>query len=163
MSFLKGFTNLFDWMFPKTYQEMSDDLDNQMQELYDRNGWGKYNNPLQGYQNAVDINRVLEAEKQFHNSIDDHWYAKYLRGEPVEYHGSIADLEKLISSYKPGSFIPYSIYDESDGSVTAHFKDGEYVSILLNDNITVFKSFYGSEIIGCRINNLKKVKNETNK
>jgi hypothetical protein len=53
-------------MFPKTYQEMSDDLDESMQELYTRNGWGKYNNPLQGYQNAVDINRVLDAEKQFH-------------------------------------------------------------------------------------------------
>lgn len=70
MSFLKGFTSLFDWMFPKTYQEMSDDLDNQMQELYNRNGWGKYNNPLQGYQNAVDINRVLEAEKEFNEQIE---------------------------------------------------------------------------------------------
>ena len=163
MSFLKGFLSLFDWMFPpKTYQELSDDLDVKMQELYDRCGWGKYNNPLKGHQNAVDINGVLEAEKQFHNSIDDYWYAKYLRGEPVEYHGSISDLEKVIDSYKPGSFVPYSIYDESDDSVTAHFKNGEYVSILLNDNITVFKNFYDGEIIGCRINNLKKDKHEIN-
>ena len=122
---------------------------------------GKYTNPLQGHQNAVDINRALEAEKQFHNSIDDHWYAKYLRGEPVEYHGSISDLEKVIDSYKSSSFVPYSIYDESDDSVTAHFKNGEYVSILLNDNITVFKNFYDGAIIGCIINNLKKDKHET--
>lgn len=134
MSFLKGFTSLFDWMFPKTYQEMNDTLDDTMQDLYDRHGWGQYQNPLNGYQKSVDINRALES-----------------------------DLEKLIDSYKPGSFIPYFIYDESDDSVTAHFKNGEYVSILLNDNITVFKSFYGGEIIGCRINNLNKVKHETNK
>jgi len=65
MSLLKGFTSLFDWMFPsKTYQELSDDLDIKMQELYDRNGWGKYNNPLQGYHNAVDINRAIELQKE---------------------------------------------------------------------------------------------------
>jgi len=64
MSFLKGFTSLFDWMFPQTYQEMSDDLDEQMQELYDRNGWGQYNNPLKGYQNTVDINRTIELQKE---------------------------------------------------------------------------------------------------
>ena len=64
MSFLKGFTSLFDWMFPpKTYQELSDDLDDKMQELYNRCGWGKYNNPLQGYQNAVDINRALHSKE----------------------------------------------------------------------------------------------------
>ena len=75
MSFLKGFTSLFDWMFPKTYQEMSDDLDNSMQELYTRNGWGKYNNPLKypypstenpcsvsySHNLAADINRAINS------------------------------------------------------------------------------------------------------
>jgi len=64
MSFFKGFLSLFDWMFPQTYQELSDDLDEQMQELYDRNGWGQYNNPLKGYQNTVDINRAIELQKK---------------------------------------------------------------------------------------------------
>lgn len=79
MSFLKGFLSLFDWMFPpKSYQELSDDLDEQMQDLYDRNGWGGYNNPLkypyQSVENpcsvsyshnlAVDISRVLELQKE---------------------------------------------------------------------------------------------------
>lgn len=127
MSFFKGFTSLFDWMFPKTYQEMSDNLDERMQELYIKNGWGTYTNPL---------TRSMSSEEW--NS-----FVNYV-------------------SYKPGSFVPYSIYDESDDSVTAHFKDGEYVSILLNENITVFKNFYDGEIIGCRINNLQKVKYETN-
>jgi len=62
MSLLSGFLSLFDWMFPpKTYQELSDDLDNEMQLLYEKMGWGKYNNPLKGYQNAVDINRAIES------------------------------------------------------------------------------------------------------
>jgi len=132
MSLLKGFTSLFDWMFPsKSYQELSDDLDNKMQELYDRNGWGKYNNPLKGYQNSVDINRSLEAEQSFHHSIDEY-----------------------LNLYKSGTFIPYAIYNKQDDSLTVHFKDGEYVSIFLNDTVTVFKSFYSGEIIGCRINNI---------
>jgi len=135
MSLLKGFSSLFDWMFPpKSYQELSDDLDNRMQDLYDRNGWGKYNNPLSGYQNAVDINRVLEAEQSFHNSIDEY-----------------------LNLYKSGTFIPHAIYNKHDDSLTAHFKDGEYVSMLLNDTVTVFKSNYGSEIIGCRIHNINKL------
>lgn len=47
MSFIKGFMSLFDW-FPesKSYKELSDNLDNDMQKLYDQMGWGKYNNPL---------------------------------------------------------------------------------------------------------------------
>jgi len=79
MSFLKGFLSLFDWMFPsKSYQELSDDIDAQMQDLYDRNGWGKYNNPLkypyQSVENpcsvsyshnlATDISRAIELQKE---------------------------------------------------------------------------------------------------
>jgi hypothetical protein len=122
MSFLKGFLSLFDWMFPpKSYQELSDDLDNRMQDIYDRNGWGKYNNPL---------TRTVSSD----------------------------ELNEYLFSYKPGTFIPYAVYSKKDNSLTAHFKDGEYVSIFLNDTVTVFKSFYGGEIIGCRINNINQLK-----
>ena len=38
MSFWKGFSSLFDWMVPKTLDESLHDLDNNMQELYDRMG-----------------------------------------------------------------------------------------------------------------------------
>ncbi len=41
-SFLKGFLSIFDWMFPKSLEEQFEDLDNSMQNLYDRMGWGKY-------------------------------------------------------------------------------------------------------------------------
>lgn len=79
MSLLKGFTSLFDWMFPpKTYQELSDDLDNKMQELYDEHGWGKYTNPLKypyhsvenpcsvsySHNLAADISRAIELQKE---------------------------------------------------------------------------------------------------
>ena len=124
MSLLKGFTSLFDWMFPpKTYQELSDNLDEKMQDLYDRNGWGKYYNPL-------NTRTITMSSDEFNEYF----------------------------SYKPGNFIPYALYDDSSDSVTVHFKDGEYVSIVLNDTVTVFKSFYGGEIIGCRINNIECLK-----
>lgn len=47
-SFLKGFLSLFDWMIPpyKNYDEFSQELDDKMQDLYDKMGWGKYENPL---------------------------------------------------------------------------------------------------------------------
>ena len=85
MSFLKGFLSLFDWMFPpKSYQELSDDLDIKMQELYDKMGWGKYNNPLHypypsidnpcsvsyAHNVAADINRAMELTKETENETN---------------------------------------------------------------------------------------------
>jgi len=79
MSFIKGFTSLFDWMFPsKTYQELTEELDEKMQDLYDKNGWGQYQNLLKypypstdnpcavsyGYNLAADINRAIEEIKK---------------------------------------------------------------------------------------------------
>lgn len=59
MSLLKGFTSLFDWMFPKT-------LDDSMQDLYDNMGWGKYvAYPTTGAFNmAVDITSTTEPPPQ---------------------------------------------------------------------------------------------------
>lgn len=76
MSFLKGFFSLFDWMFPKTLEEQFEDLDNSMQDLYDRMGWGEYKkpHPMSGWNYAVDINRLLEEEKQFNNALDNYIY-----------------------------------------------------------------------------------------
>lgn len=78
MSLLEGFSSLFNWIFPsKTYQELSDDLDNKMQDLYDKHGWGKYNNPLKypyistnnpcsvsySHNLAADITRAIENQE----------------------------------------------------------------------------------------------------
>lgn len=50
----EGWYSMFSWMLPtpkmRTYKEMSDDLDEQMQELYDRYGWGEYKNPLHSWE-----------------------------------------------------------------------------------------------------------------
>lgn len=73
-SFCKGFFSLFDWMFPRPIEEQLNELDNSMQDLYDRMGWGKYNSSTKAFSTATDINRVLEAEKQFNNAVDDYLY-----------------------------------------------------------------------------------------
>ena len=47
MSFWKNLINIFN-LFPssKNYNQLSNELDQNMQKLYDDMGWGKYNNPL---------------------------------------------------------------------------------------------------------------------
>jgi hypothetical protein len=55
--FLKGFMSLFDWMSPRSLEEQMDDLDDRMQNLYDKMGWGQYKNPINNSWNtAMDIN-----------------------------------------------------------------------------------------------------------
>jgi hypothetical protein len=46
-------------MFPKTLKEQTEDLDERMQNLYDKMGWGNYENPLDkmgwgNYENPLD-------------------------------------------------------------------------------------------------------------
>lgn len=69
-SFWKSFASIFN-LFPSTkiYAEQNEELDNQMQDLYDRMGWGKYNFPIGASNTSVDINRVLEAEQSLMNEI----------------------------------------------------------------------------------------------
>jgi len=64
---LKGFSSLFNWIFPsKTYQELSYDLDNKTQDLYDKHIKYPYistNNPCSvSYSSnlAADITRAIE-------------------------------------------------------------------------------------------------------
>jgi hypothetical protein len=66
MSFLKGFTSLFDWMFPKTLEEQFEDLDNSMQNLYTRMGWGKYKPypTTAAFNMAMDIALTTEPSTQ---------------------------------------------------------------------------------------------------
>ena len=82
-SFLKGFFSLFDWMFPKRLDESMDNLDNQMQDLYDRMGWGKYLYPNNNcsYITTNDINRVLEAEQSLMNDIYGYNFRKIVTKE----------------------------------------------------------------------------------
>jgi hypothetical protein len=56
MSLLKGFTSLFDWMFPKTLNESLEGLDESLQHLYDKMNWGKY----QAYPTAAAWNVAVD-------------------------------------------------------------------------------------------------------
>jgi hypothetical protein len=62
-SFWKGFCNLFGCFSPKT-------LDESMEDLYSRMGWGQYHNPCESYNTSVDINRALE-QQEFSDTIKD--------------------------------------------------------------------------------------------
>lgn len=62
-SFWKGFCNLFGCFSPKT-------LDESMEDLYERMGWGQYHNPCESYNTAIDINRALE-DQEFSDMIKD--------------------------------------------------------------------------------------------
>ena len=66
MSFLKGFISLFDWMLPKTLEEQFEDLDNSMQNLYDRMGWGKYKEhpTTAAFNMAMDMSPITESSTQ---------------------------------------------------------------------------------------------------
>lgn len=74
MSFWKGFFGLFDWMFPRSMEEQLNELDNSMQDLYDRMGWGKYALPNSNcsYFSKNDIDSILEAKQQFNNAVDNY-------------------------------------------------------------------------------------------
>lgn len=72
-SFWKGFFSLFDWMFPRSTEEQLNELDNSMQDLYDRMGWGKYTRPNK-YFSKNNIDKISEAEKQFNNAVDNYLY-----------------------------------------------------------------------------------------
>jgi len=67
-SFLKGFLSIFDWMFPKTLEQSMEDLDNRMQDLYDRMGWGQYKNPLNKSWNTVTANDIIQETYMIDNN-----------------------------------------------------------------------------------------------
>lgn len=71
MSFMKGFFSIFNCMSP-----MEEKLDDTIQDLYDRMNWGKYSYPNINcsYVSGHDIDRVLEAEENFNNYLDDYIY-----------------------------------------------------------------------------------------
>jgi hypothetical protein len=66
-SFLKGFCSIFDWMTPRSMEEQLKDLDDSMQDLYDRMGWGTYSYPNNNctYISDNDIDRIEEAKTQY--------------------------------------------------------------------------------------------------
>ena len=149
MSLLKGFTSLFDWMFPpKTYQELSDDLDNKMQELYDRCGWGKYNNPLQGHQTSVDINRVLDAHESFRKELE----------ECGVYNTMTVD--EYFKKYNPCLFTPATSYSEDMDAIEVIFQNESFNVKNVNEALDLYIGTESGQVVGLNVLQIKKLMKE---
>lgn len=81
--FLKGFFSLFDWMSPKTLEEQFEDLDDSMQNLYDKMGWGQYKKPssMKCWNDTTDTNRALETNQDLVNNIYGYSFRKIVTKE----------------------------------------------------------------------------------
>ena len=139
-SFLKGFLSLFDWMSPKTLDESMDDLDNSMQNLYDRMGWGKYNNNT-----ASDLTRSIKKD-----TIEE------VYGD-VRAVTSSQFLDEMIKQFPSGSFVPYAYYNADMDSIQVYFKDTSSYTQLLNQNVEIHLSHDTDEITGATILNIKQL------
>jgi len=156
MSFLKGFISLFDWMFPpKNYQELSDELDNKMQNLYDKMNWGKYNNPIKG-KNAD--NKLLNDPKN-QQAIEELLKKKTIccKNKVLGVKESKKVLKEYINNYKPKPFVPYAFYNADMDAIEAYFKNDSCYTKTLNNSIELHLSHDNDEIVGINILNIKKL------
>jgi len=158
MSFLKGFFSLFDWMSPKTLEESFEDLDNSMQNLYDRMGWGKYHkltpmNP--SYNTAMDLTRSISSD-EWNTMIKDNKTVEEVYGN-VKIVTSSQFLEEMIKLVPSGSFQPYAYYNEDMDSIQVYFKDTSSYTQPLNQNVEIHLSHDTDEITGATILNIKQL------
>lgn len=60
-NYIKSFFNIFS-LFPssKNYDELTLELNNSMQDLYDKMGWGQYIDPLSNF-------TIVQKQKMHHN------------------------------------------------------------------------------------------------
>lgn len=127
MSFLKGFNSLFDWMFPKTLKEYNEQLDERMQNLYDKMGWGSYKNPL---------TRTISAE-EWKSMVD-----KYIEENPIN------------EPCKP--YIDYNIDGDMFHIFWDCNTDFYVEPVKENLNIELIKEFDTDRIVGVNIRNVKR-------
>ena len=144
-SFLKGFFSLFDWMTPKSLEESMNDLDNSMQNLYDRMGWGKYNHPCAAYNTAGDLTRSIKKD-----TIEE------VYGD-VRVVTSSQFLDEMIKQFPSGSFVPYAYYNADMDSIQVYFKDTSSYTQPLNRNVEIHLSHDTDEITGATILNIKQL------
>ena len=143
-SFLKGFLSLFDWMNPKTLDESMDDLDNSMQNLYDRMGWGLYINPWE-VNTAGDLTRSIKKD-----TIEE------VYGD-VRVVTSSQFLDEMIKLVPSGKFQPYAYYNADMDSIQVYFKDEGSYTQPLNQNVEIHLSHDTDEIAGATILNIKQL------
>ena len=144
-SFLKGFLSLFDWMSPKSLEESMDDLDNSMQDLYNRMGWGKYNNPCAAHNHSADLTRSIKKD-----TIEE------VYGD-VRAVTSSQFLDEMIKLVPSGKFQPYAYYNADMDSIQVYFKDDGSYTQPLNQNVEIHLSHDTDEITGATILNIKQL------
>lgn len=150
-SFLKGFFGLFDWMFPKTLDESLNGLDDQMQDLYDKMGWGKYNNPCA----AGDLTRSISSN-EWNNMVQNNKTVEQVYGKTRAVTSS-QFLDEMIKLVPSGSFQPYAYYNADMDALQVYFKDTSYYTQPLNKNVEIHLSHDTDEIIGATILNIRKL------
>lgn len=150
MTFIKGFLSIFDWMFPKTLDESLNDLDDQMQDLYTKMGWGKYNNPCAG-----DLTRSIGSD-EWNSLIKDNKTVEQVYGN-IRAVTSSQFLDEMIKLVPTGQFIPYAYYNEDMDSIQVYFKDTSSYTQPLNENVEIHLSHDADEITGATILNIRKL------
>lgn len=156
MSFMKGFFSLFDWMFPKTLDESLSGLDDQMQDLYNKMGWGKYNNPCA----AGDLTRSISSN-EWNNMVENNKIVEQVYGKTRAVISS-QFLDEMIKLVPSGQFIPYAYYNADMDSIQVYFKDTSSYTQPLNKNVEIHLSHDTDEIIGATILNIRKLIGENN-
>lgn len=151
MSFMKGFFSLFDWMFPKTLDESLNGLDDQMQDLYDKMGWGKYNNPCA----AGDLTRSISSN-EWNNMVENTKIVEQVYGKTRAVISS-QFLDEMIKLVPSGQFIPYAYYNADMDSIQVYFKDTSSYTQSLNKNVEIHLSHDTDEITGATILNIRKL------
>lgn len=144
MSFIQGFMSLFDWFSaPKSYDQLTNDLDSDMQSLYNKMGWGKYNNPLK---ETV----IMGANGQLTTLDQD---AK----DSITICTSKQFLEEMLKLVPSGPFVPYAYYNEDMDSIQVYFKDEDSYTQPLNKWLELHLSHDTDEIVGVNVLNVRKV------
>jgi hypothetical protein len=164
MSFLKGFFSLFDWMFPKSLEERFEELDDSMQKLYTKMGWGDYKNPMPNsprnfinpsWNTSADYTRSISSE-EWNNMIKDNKTVEEVYGD-VKAVTSSQFLDEILRLVPSGEFQPYAYYNKDIDSIQAYFKDEGCYTKTLNDNIELYISFESGEIVGIKLLNIKQI------
>lgn len=155
-SFWKSFVSIFN-LFPgsKTYCEQKDELDNQMQDLYDRMGWGKYNNPCAAYNTASDLTRSISSN-EWNNMVENNKTVEQVYGKTRAVTSS-QFLDEMIKLVPSGCFQPYAYYNEDMDALQVYFKDTSSYTQPLNQNVEIHLSHDADEITGATILNIKQL------
>lgn len=147
MSFWESFAKIFN-LFPssKSYDEISEELDNKMQNLYDRMGWGVYKNPLSNSPVTPPINNSWSVATEITK--------QYEKDQTTVYSTADEFLQEMIKLVPKEKFVPYSHYNKDRDAIQVYWSNDESYTVPVgNGNMNLKISFDTKEIIGIDILN----------